>query len=219
MDENYLVQTVKEDLIFLKDTWTQDIDDASLRRSSNVLRSLLIHGNLQKVWKIAGFEKQPKITAPDLMYVILGEPKLRINFACAGGAHYKGMIISSLCEKDLITNRDRKKYLEGLSEEKTFGLSEFCESPCMLITKRYPTGGLEQGLIKRREVIHYIADKMGGTHIDLKRNIKKEQNLILLDWIYHQYQIAEKNSIYFELLSIGQHLIKSEDVQMLIEKI
>ncbi len=42
-------RVVAEDLEYLFAEWNQDIDDASLRRSSPVLRSLLIEGLLNHV--------------------------------------------------------------------------------------------------------------------------------------------------------------------------
>lgn len=44
-----LLHLVCEDLNFLFDDWNQDIDDASLRRSSSVLGSLLVEGKLAKI--------------------------------------------------------------------------------------------------------------------------------------------------------------------------
>lgn len=86
----YLVKTVKEDLQFLKISWNQEIDDVSLRISSTTLRGLLVEGKLSHVWRLVGFEKEPEIYASDLHAFLQGAPKLRINFASAGGAIYHG---------------------------------------------------------------------------------------------------------------------------------
>jgi hypothetical protein len=51
-----LIKIVSEDLDYLAEEWTQDIDDASLRRSSPVLRSLLIENQLMKVANMLGEE-------------------------------------------------------------------------------------------------------------------------------------------------------------------
>lgn len=45
--------------------------------------------------------------------------------------------------------------------EKAFMLSSFINSDCFLITRRY-TEGIEQIFIKRRELIQYVANKLGG---------------------------------------------------------
>lgn len=47
--DHRLISYVSEELDYLTNDWSQDIDDPSLRRSSTVLRSLLIEGQLMKV--------------------------------------------------------------------------------------------------------------------------------------------------------------------------
>jgi hypothetical protein len=88
-DERYKVQLVREDLEFLRDEWDNSIDEASLRRSSNVLRTLLVDGHLGRVWRSLGLKRQPIVLAPDLDAMLVGIDPSRVQFAQAGGAHYQ----------------------------------------------------------------------------------------------------------------------------------
>lgn len=51
-----LARLVAEDLDYLTRDWNQDIDDASLRRSSPVLRALLVYGLLARAAHQVGRE-------------------------------------------------------------------------------------------------------------------------------------------------------------------
>ena len=74
-------------------------------------------------------------------------------------------------------------------------------------------------LISRHLVIKYVANKLGGIHLDPKRDLNKddEQSFHLLDAIADTYQIAGKQAIYFELLSIGQSIAASPDIERFLE--
>lgn len=55
LSEEQLIDIVGADLLFLREEWEASIDDHSLRRSSTVLRRLLVENELQRAWKKAGF--------------------------------------------------------------------------------------------------------------------------------------------------------------------
>jgi len=220
----YLINAVKENLEFLRDEWTQEIDDVSLRITSTVLRILVVEDALGKVWRLAGFEKEPRIIAPDLEAFLEGAPRRRITFASAGGAVYRGMQIQGpvICDFALSDDYLRRRYEQQSTKShlRSFLLSAFRESPCLLLTRSFPPYGIVQEKISRHELIQYVVNKLGGAHIDLRRDPRTEQKLILLDSILQQdVRIAEKRPVYYELLSIGQSLINSPDVKALMEKI
>jgi hypothetical protein len=50
-DDAELLAMVKSDLAFLEDKWDQSIDEQSLRRSSTVLRNLLVYDGFGKAWR------------------------------------------------------------------------------------------------------------------------------------------------------------------------
>lgn len=213
-EESYILKTVTEDLVFLREKWDQEIDDASLRRSSNVLRILLVEDAYGKAWRLAGLEKQPRIYAPDLEEALEGLPRERIRFAQAGGAVYKGVRIASALMTDFAMSdsqiKERAKKRAG-PPKKAFWLSEFADSPCLIINS------VE---VKRRELVQYVANKLGGAHLDLRRDPTKEldRKFMALDSL-PGIVIAGKASVYYELLSIGQALARSSDTEKFLKRI
>jgi hypothetical protein len=77
-------------------------------------------------------------------------------------------------------------------------------------------------LINREEIIKYVANKLGGAHYDDSRDdstgtgdISLEQKYKLLDGVRSGIAVADRNAIYYELLSIGQRVVNSRDVRQL----
>lgn len=221
MDSKYLVTIVKSDLQYLTDEWTQDIDDESLRRSSNVLRILLVDNALLHAWHHVGFKKQPKIKAPSLEYTLSYFDEDKIVFAQAGGAKFKGLEVRTVVQLNYALSAKEVKHLYEATKDiqlKEYWLNEFVEATCMVISGN---------IVNRRELIQYVANKLGGTHIDTKRDVggkserkhKKGQGFVVLDILYDTIKIADKNAIFYELLSIGQSLINSEDIKLLMDRI
>ena len=89
-----LLKVVKEDLEYLAEEWTQDIDDASLRRASPILRKLLIEGNLYTVAR--QFNEEISILTPEITKFDneLNDPSI-VYYQC-GGAIYKGLQVQDI---------------------------------------------------------------------------------------------------------------------------
>ena len=201
-----LVEIVSSDLIYLRDQWDQSIEDHSLRRASPILRRLLVAEEMQRAWKAAGFEKQPQITASILSPGLLSSGS-KVRFASAGGALYGGMEIRGLFVygEALSAEQMKARALSGFPET-TVPLVDFVAAPCLIV----------QGVkVSRRVLIKFVANKLGGAHHDAKRNEKVEGSLFrLLDAVIQErIKIANKDAVYFELLSIGQALVRSPDIQ------
>lgn len=214
-----MLQTVKGDLEFLMNQWTQDIDDDSMRRSSSVLRILLVDEALLLAWREAGFREQPIIKAPSLEPLLTQIRKDRIAFAQAGGAKFKGEEVSNIM---LVRGspEEAMRFFEAQNERQhiEYTLAQFVKSPCIVVSGN---------IVNRQEVIKYVCNKLGGTHIDTSRDVgsknerkrAKEQKFVALDSVYDSTEIAGKNAIFFELLSIGQNLVRSEDIKRLVSTI
>ncbi len=207
-----LVHTVASDLRYLREQWDEQVDDDSLRRSSTVLRRLLVDNELQRAWKAAGFSKEPTIAASALSLPPI--PLDRIRVASAGGARYKGMVLSGLLttvaggmtEAEIAADR-----AAGPPKEEQFGLRRFIKSPCMVAE------GLE---VPRRILIKYVANKLGGSHFDSRRGTDPEDKIFgRLDSIGKTIEMVGKNPIYFELLSIGQALAHARDIKEFCDKV
>ena len=195
--------------------WGSKINDESLRRSSNVLRNLLVEDQFGKAWRIVGFEKQPKIKAPDLELCIEGLDLSKITLAQAGGAFYHGMQTMAFASgRYFLTPEQRTKRAQQSPEslEREFYLMEYLDSPCIIIkgTK-----------INRRQLIKYVANKLGGTHIDFRRNpsIDTDKKYIVLDSIPNNLEIGDKKALYLELLALGQCVAKAADTEKFILKV
>lgn len=210
-----LARIVAEDIDFLTREWNQDIDDASLRRASPILRSLLVEGKLGKVAHDCG--SNLRIMAPAINRV-LTEAELKENaYFQAGGAKYKGMEVQAmsmvnraLSEKEIKANYERYKKVIGKSYPVKLG-----------VFLRQPSFVVDGVLIYRDEVIKYVSNKLGGAHYDDSRNTGAkgeaplEGKYALLDKVRSGTNVAEKNAIYYELLSIGQRVVNSRDVRHL----
>lgn len=199
-----LVKLVREDLLYLQDDWGTSIEDAALRRGSAVLRHLLVDGNLGRAWRKVRFSGEPKVEASSLRPILERHPRRKeLQFASAGGGEYGGIQVRGA----LMTSRpmtgaelEVSTSLGTLSE--TFGLRSFTQATCLVIN-RQP--------ITRQKLIQYVATKLGGVHHDDRRGAKDVKFKLLDEAV--EIQIAGKSAVYFELLSCGQALSKSDDIR------
>lgn len=212
--DSKLITIVSEDLDYLTEEWSQDIDDPSLRRASPVLRSLLIEGQLIKVAQM--LNETINIMAPEISK---NEDHLNdksIVFYQSGGANYKGMQVHFA--KKLHRAKSPEEIKESYEKQRDMiGQSYPVKLTKFMKQVSFVINGVK---INREEVVKYIANKRGGAHYDDTRNTKTagskgelEKKFLLLDEIHDSIILADKNSIYYELLSIGQRLIASHDVQ------
>lgn len=211
-----LLETVYEDLTHLSTEWNQDIDDASLRIASPILRRLLIDGMLGSVARM--LKKQIQIMAPLICARQKFENISEIAFYQCGGAKYKGTIIQSayILNRTLSPQERTELYELGkdvIDKSCPVKLSIFLKQISFVIT------GIA---VNREEVIKYVANKLGGAHYDSKRKISGDTSKItlehkyaLMDKVRDEIMIADKNAVYYELLSIGQRVMNSRDVQKL----
>ncbi len=205
-----LLQIVVEDLFYLREQWNESIEDSALRRGSAVLRQLLVQNELQRAWRMAGFKSQPSITASTLEPILNRIPLNKIKFASAGGAKYRGaeqrgilLVNFAMSEEEI-----KRDYKAGVPSA-TMKLKEFIEAPCIVISGE---------LITRHILIKFIANKKGGVHFDTKRT-PDERLFSLLDSIHDRLKLLDKRTNYFELLSIGQALASSEDIETFLREV
>ena len=103
------------------------------------------------------------------------------------------------------------KILESLNSgthREAVKLSQFTAAPCLI------DGGVP---VSRRTLIKYVANKIGGAHLDSKRDDTEGPLFRILDRLRAERVQADKPVIYFELLAIGQALAASPDMLKLIE--
>lgn len=76
-------------------------------------------------------------------------------------------------------------------------------------------------IIKRREIIDYFRNYVGGAHHDLLKganHANSDRYELVADLAGHVLADV-RDGLYFELLSIGQSVARSDDVRALAEKI
>lgn len=211
-----LARLVAEDLDYLFRDWNQDIDDASLRRSSPVLRALLVDGLLARAAHQVG--RGIRVMAPAISRVVTEVELRECIFFQTGGAQYKGMIIQSM---SVITRAKTSAEIKASYEREkgVIGKSYPVKLGVFLKQTSFVVKGV---LINREEVIKYVANKLGGAHYDASRTTSKEradisleQKYALLDEVRTSIVTADKNTAYYELLGIGQRVVNSRDIRAL----
>lgn len=214
-----LARVVGEDLDYLFLEWNQDISDASLRRTSPVLRSLLIENKLQAVARDLGVEL--KLLAPDINRSVSIEELKEYRYWQAGGAKYNGMEIRSvsMLDRALTDFEIAKKAHEFGRQMRNFPVK-------IQAFLRQPSFVVHGTLINREEVIKYVVHKLGGGHFDSNRtpglgpNLTLDDKYILLDQVRAgNFMTGGKDAIYHELLSIGQRLVNSRDVRVIRKRL
>jgi hypothetical protein len=181
------VRGVAEDLDYLRDTWKDDISDSLLRQSSTTLRRLTIHGDYGRAWRVVGFPRQPFVRATSLDPLLQRENPKRLLYASPGGAKIGGAEGGQVIVP---------KPLYGLpapdpSDTQTFdiGLSAFMDG----------VGAVARGvLVRRRDIVKFASEKLGGAHYDERRNDSEE--FAALEWATRNpsVEILGKPLIYFD---------------------
>lgn len=199
-----LLEIVSQDILYVRREWDEDIDDASLRRGSTVLRRLLVENELQRAWRAVGLDGQPMITTPAFSSTLESIALEKLVFATAGGARYKGAQLSGIYLE--LTNEIHEAKIEKLREGgpplEAMSLTQFVDGTCVVVSGQ---------VVSRRLLIKYISNKLGGAHYDPKRSLD-EPVFSLLDSARERIQILDKPAVYFELLSIGQALAITPDI-------
>lgn len=215
-----LCQIVLDDLSAIEKNSGPESSDHEIRRLSGEIRRLLIEGQLQKCWKMAGFEKSIRISAPKLIVPKKGS---FVEIAAAGGVILPGgMEISNLFIA--YTNQSDKEFQEMKNDlnrdlNSSFTVSEYLESTCIIY---------KNTKINRSNLIKWFANKKGGIHFD-KRRKKEDTEFRILDEIYNKNtvggyisknaEVLGKDLSISEFLAVAQHVSMAADVKSLREKI
>jgi hypothetical protein len=199
-----LGESVVGDLKYLARNWTRSLDEETVRRDSAVLRRLLLDhgkGTLRQYRQELGLKGEPKIRAIDLKTAVPGEWS-DVVLGAAGGATIDGFTLA------LIDTRSQPlpEPQRVVFPTRQFRLSEFLDVPCMIVAAR---------AVNRREVIQYVANKLGGVHFDQSRK-PKESVFEALDTHRRSTIVFDVDLVHFELLAIGQHLLRSSDIARLL---
>jgi hypothetical protein len=208
---NELVENVISDLRYIKKDWNESVEDDELRRGSTVLRRLLIDKELAQALRASGLNSNPMLEASTLDPIIKSISRDKIRFASAGGARYKGIELRGwYFARTAKSQKEIKREYERGIPSVSISIHDFVEAPCLILYGE---------IILRRQLIQYVAHKLGGAHTDDKRDRKKDRPYILMDKARKEFKLADKSLIYFELLSIGQALSASSELEVFMNSI
>jgi hypothetical protein len=204
--------SVAEDIEHLRVDWDKDPKSDVVRRGSAILRRLLLESVLHAAWRHHGFSKQPIIKAPDLL-LMAGRRPQDVEIGLAGGAHHGGMFSAGMMmmkgpEPAVIPTDCDQSWLMA----RPWPLSDFISSPAVIV---------DGVVVKRCDIITYFANIAGGVHLTRSSRVRKKNEELVrrLTRIEGRIRIHQSEGLYFELLSIGQALGKSDDVIKLAEMI
>jgi len=203
-----LLKIVREDLNYLENNWNDNATEDLLRISSTILRRLIVEGMLQRAWKEHGNSKEPIIRAPHFGAMLATVYLKWLDYAVAGGGSSKGIRFRFFTKFNV---KNPPKKISGKAGEISvlsdfnFSLSEYKKSPCIYFrgTK-----------ITRLQLIRYICNTKGGAHFGKGKNAELKI-YDLLDRLNDELKIANNQCVFYELLSMGQHLTSSVDIQKL----
>ena len=202
------LRVVLEDLDYLESQWDRDVTDASLRISSPILHRLLVEGHLERAAHAMGMKI--RIMAPVASKEILNEgPNRPKVWQAGGGASGLAGMIGGFRFYDGAVPIEEIKNRKHISPDKKYPerLGKYLRLPSYIINDE---------VIRVEEVVKYVTDKKGGRHYDPSRSRKPlDKKYELLDGVASQVQLAGKGSVFLELVSIGQFVINSRDVQKL----
>lgn len=214
------LRTVVEDLEYLRDEWVADLDEPGLRRGSAVVRRLLVDGGnaqvLRHAWRAAGFQGEPSVRAIDLLDQVDG-PLSTVDWASAGGVAvdaHPGRVGHTIVYNVGRSGPNGEPIATSsitYDPLPLFGVSDWLEQPCAVIRGE---------LIRRREMIKYVANFLGGVHLDSGKKVHaRDKDLVrrVEAWLDRlKIDGFGKSGPYFEVLAAGQALGKSQDCQSLI---
>lgn len=215
-----MINVVYHDLLFLTEFTKPDCSENQLRRASVELRKLISDDYLIRCWKLLIIDpKSPHIMAPMLKTDSLDPSALSF----AGGGQTGGSSIANVRIWNRALNAEEmKKVFENERENMAnisypFPINEFKDSCCIYY---------KDTRIKRAEVIKYVANKLGGAHYDGKKRRDKEVYTLLDEICVSRFTFGGefdetkpmspkggKNPIYMEMLSFGQNIVNSPDIQ------
>ncbi|HUS13176.1 MAG TPA: hypothetical protein VMZ30_22080 [Pyrinomonadaceae bacterium] len=239
-EEGELFRSVAEDLEWFRKEWWEaqgeSLSEGHIRRGSTTLHLLLVDGIVGKAWRHYGFlGGQPTLDGPDVV-ALAASQGLRLDMAAslvAGGGRANSVDAAFIgaFRVDNPTTGVPAEADEGFAVSVTFiardaasplpsdidklvhrqwKVSEFLEAP----------GAIRRGItITRREVIDYFRNYVGGAHHDLLKHSKHRSKNDLIQELERRVRADTRDGLYFELLSIGQAVGRSEDMKALAEKI
>lgn len=230
--------SIADDIEWFEKEWCtlyEPPSDAEIRRGAAALRRLLVEDWLGTAWRHFGFERQPTLVGPDVAALAAhdGIEMRHIASLIAGGATINGIQSAMLglartdnletgvsadaevgfAVKSFSIVRDARGE-SGTNEltpltNRSWPISNFLDAP----------GAVRRGYaISRRDIVSYFANVGGGVHLGPSKK-SKEQVHELVEELINKIRADTMDGMFFELLSIGQAIGRSEDLKKLVAEI
>lgn len=171
-------------------------------------------GLLNRYRSELGLRGPVMVTSPDLDRFLDGLAMKAVQFAVAGGATHGGAEVGPVLRYAGVMPAEliRRRHASHRGPpEVTWALTRYLREPCAVV---------DGSRISRQHLIQYISNKMGGVHWDPHRTDTKarEAAFVALDSLTTRASLVGKNPVYFELLAVGQCLVKSPQVTTLLDE-
>ena len=204
--------TVAEDLEWLAASWKSGADAVAVRHGSAILRRLLLEGELGYAWRSVGFTGEPAVEAVDIASVLDGILPAKVSLALCTGGTFDGMTVAGVVTMHLRPGEEMPRPHRRDSAtpiKRLFKLNAYLNAPCAIV---------DGSIIRRHDLIKYIALVRGGVHLGRKR--KEEKRLVdRVGPLEQRVNIRSIDGLFFEALSIGQALGESADCLELVRRI
>lgn len=197
------ITAAADDLIVLREQWGENVTNRTLRATSAMLRRLIVDDHLIRALKHVNPQGSPRVSVPDLERSLAHVDTTKIVFATFGRAKVKGGDMSGFFAASYALSPD---VIAKIGGDPRFPidltLPEFKDATGMIVRGRR---------IPNRQIIQYVANKLGGAHFDPKRIGTDGEIMSLLDETTH-HELLGKPAVYFQLLSIGQALTNNREL-------
>lgn len=202
--------SVAEDLEFLRtwgdgNLWNPGPPDDVLRRGSVTLRLLLVDQLLQRAWRHHGFAGQPWVAA-----TVIDVPAALARLAPRHVVHASAHFVIEEGPGTVMREGDDRFVIPVNRQQ--LRLQDYTEGAALLVDRH---------VVRRREIIKYFANRLGGAHLALgSRTRKKEDELMERIAEVDGYAvIRDREALRFELRETGIALATAPDLVRLEQAI
>jgi hypothetical protein len=205
MSGDGLRDSVIGDLKWLTSQDFTKLDEDGLRELSGRLRRLLIEGSLHRYRKQTGAKGELHVEAPELPAV----DSSTIYAQAAGAERSVGKVAAVSVYSRALSPEEIRAMYEAQPDGprlRVVPLSRWLDSPCIYVQKVR---------VKRRDLIKYVANKLGGVHFDERRDPAKDHAFTALDHA-RSTKLTDLDAVYAEVAAIGQQLAASTEIRALL---
>lgn len=217
-EDNQHTKSVCEDLIYIAKFWKSgNLEARDIRSQSNLLRRLLVHSELHKVWvRLIG--KEPMII-PCKEITVTDESRLKIVdfFTCTEvttptGTTFEVGMVYGLPETKM--RPDGKLEIVRMPDnglrvtDSNLTIHEYLKS-IAIVAEGLP--------INRNQIIQYVANSLGGAHFGMQNSAKSDDFKLAMKKL-KKFDVGELPASLHELLGMAQALCNAPSTARLLSQ-